>query len=132
MAATATIRDLRNRFPTIRKVVEQEGEVVVTEHGTPDIGHILLACRSKEASRFERLLEAATSLSASSRRRGRCRGTPPRQPWRARTKGALPMTPHVRLEIVTGICLAAFRKVITAAASRDALSSLNEGLAEGR
>ena len=35
MAATATIRDLRNRFPTIRKLVEQEGEVVVTEHGTP-------------------------------------------------------------------------------------------------
>ena len=35
MAATATIRDLRNRFPEIRKLVEKEGEVVVTEQGTP-------------------------------------------------------------------------------------------------
>ena len=35
MAATATIRDLRNRFPMIRKLVEDEGEVIVTEHGTP-------------------------------------------------------------------------------------------------
>ena len=32
---TATIRDLRNRFPTIRKLVEEEGEVIVTEQGTP-------------------------------------------------------------------------------------------------
>jgi antitoxin (DNA-binding transcriptional repressor) of toxin-antitoxin stability system len=35
MPATATVRDLRNRFPQIRKLVEQEGEVVVTEQGTP-------------------------------------------------------------------------------------------------
>ena len=35
MAATATIRDLRNRFPVIRKLVEDEGEVIVTERGTP-------------------------------------------------------------------------------------------------
>ena len=35
MAATATVRDLRNRFPAIRKLVEREGEVVVTEKGTP-------------------------------------------------------------------------------------------------
>jgi len=35
MAATATIRDLRNRFPTIKKLVEAEGEVVVTDQGTP-------------------------------------------------------------------------------------------------
>jgi antitoxin (DNA-binding transcriptional repressor) of toxin-antitoxin stability system len=33
--ATATIRDLRNRFPRVRKLVEQEGEVVVTDQGTP-------------------------------------------------------------------------------------------------
>lgn len=33
MAATATIRDLRNRFPKIRKIVEAEGEVVLTESG---------------------------------------------------------------------------------------------------
>lgn len=35
MPATATVRDLRNRFPQIKKLVEQEGEVVVTERGTP-------------------------------------------------------------------------------------------------
>jgi antitoxin (DNA-binding transcriptional repressor) of toxin-antitoxin stability system len=35
MAATATVRDLRNRFPQVKKLVEQEGEVVVTEQGTP-------------------------------------------------------------------------------------------------
>jgi antitoxin (DNA-binding transcriptional repressor) of toxin-antitoxin stability system len=35
MAATATIRELRNNFPKIRKLVEQEGEVVVTDQGTP-------------------------------------------------------------------------------------------------
>ena len=35
MAATATIRDLRNRFPEIRKLVEREGEVLVTDQGKP-------------------------------------------------------------------------------------------------
>jgi antitoxin (DNA-binding transcriptional repressor) of toxin-antitoxin stability system len=35
MPAIATLRDLRNRFPHVRKLVEQEGEVVVTEQGTP-------------------------------------------------------------------------------------------------
>ena len=35
MSATATVRDLRNRFPQVKKLVEQEGEVVVTEQGTP-------------------------------------------------------------------------------------------------
>ncbi|MBI3490201.1 MAG: type II toxin-antitoxin system Phd/YefM family antitoxin [Acidobacteria bacterium] len=35
MSATATVRDLRNRFPQVRKLVELEGEVVVTEQGTP-------------------------------------------------------------------------------------------------
>lgn len=35
MAATATIRELRNNFPKVRKLVEQEGEVVVTDQGTP-------------------------------------------------------------------------------------------------
>ncbi|MGH9385968.1 MAG: type II toxin-antitoxin system prevent-host-death family antitoxin [Vicinamibacterales bacterium] len=35
MASTATIRDLRNRFPHVRKLVEEEGEVVVTERGAP-------------------------------------------------------------------------------------------------
>jgi antitoxin (DNA-binding transcriptional repressor) of toxin-antitoxin stability system len=35
MSAIATIRDLRNRFPHVKKLVEQEGEVVVIEQGTP-------------------------------------------------------------------------------------------------
>ena len=52
--------------------------------------------------------------------------------WRARTRGALPLTPHGRLEIVTGICLAAFRRLIDAQAKGDALASFDEDLAEGR
>lgn len=35
MAATATVRQLRNQFPKVRKLVEAEGEVLVTEQGTP-------------------------------------------------------------------------------------------------
>jgi antitoxin (DNA-binding transcriptional repressor) of toxin-antitoxin stability system len=35
MAATATIRTLRNDFRRVRKLIEQEGEVVVTDHGAP-------------------------------------------------------------------------------------------------
>jgi hypothetical protein len=35
MAARASIRDLRNRFPRIKKLLEQEGEVLVTDQGTP-------------------------------------------------------------------------------------------------
>lgn len=33
MAVTATIRDLRNRFPKIRRLVESEGEVLLSESG---------------------------------------------------------------------------------------------------
>jgi len=52
--------------------------------------------------------------------------------WRTRVKGALPITLHSRLEITNGICLAAFRRAITAAALADALLSFAEDLAEGR
>ena len=52
--------------------------------------------------------------------------------WRARTKGALPITEHGRLEIVNGLCLAAFRGAISAEALRDALTSFDEDLAERR
>jgi predicted nucleic acid-binding protein len=52
--------------------------------------------------------------------------------WRMRTKGALPITLHGRLEIVNGICLAAFRTAISPEASRDALASFEEDLAESR
>jgi hypothetical protein len=33
MPAIATIRDLRNKFPKIRKLVETEGEVLLSESG---------------------------------------------------------------------------------------------------
>jgi antitoxin (DNA-binding transcriptional repressor) of toxin-antitoxin stability system len=33
MPATATVRELRNHFPRVKKLVETEGEVVVTERG---------------------------------------------------------------------------------------------------
>jgi len=33
MPATASIRDLRNRFPKVRKLIETEGEVLLTESG---------------------------------------------------------------------------------------------------
>jgi antitoxin (DNA-binding transcriptional repressor) of toxin-antitoxin stability system len=33
MPATATIRDLRNHFPKIRKLVETEGEVILSDSG---------------------------------------------------------------------------------------------------
>jgi antitoxin (DNA-binding transcriptional repressor) of toxin-antitoxin stability system len=32
---TATIRDLRTKFPKIRHLVETKGEVIVTERGKP-------------------------------------------------------------------------------------------------
>lgn len=32
---TATIRDLRTQFPRIRRLLEEEGEVIVTDHGEP-------------------------------------------------------------------------------------------------
>jgi antitoxin (DNA-binding transcriptional repressor) of toxin-antitoxin stability system len=33
--ATASIRDLRTRFPRVRALLAVEGELVVTEHGKP-------------------------------------------------------------------------------------------------
>ena len=35
MPPKATVRELRNRFPEVRKLVEREGEVLVTERGEP-------------------------------------------------------------------------------------------------
>jgi len=52
--------------------------------------------------------------------------------WRARTKGGLAVTHHGRVEIINGICLAAFRRYITAEAMSDALASFKEDLEEGR
>lgn len=52
--------------------------------------------------------------------------------WRARAKGALAVTHHGRVEIINGICLAAFRKLITVEAMSDALASFEEDFEEGR
>ena len=52
--------------------------------------------------------------------------------WRHRTRGALPLTPHGRLELVNGIGLGAFRSLIAAEAHADALASFDEDLEEGR
>jgi predicted nucleic acid-binding protein len=52
--------------------------------------------------------------------------------WRRRAKGALPVTLHGRLELVNGICLAAFRRAIGREAMSDALASLEEDFDEGR
>ncbi len=35
MTATTSIRDLRNHFPKVRKLVETAGEVLLTEKGKP-------------------------------------------------------------------------------------------------
>jgi antitoxin (DNA-binding transcriptional repressor) of toxin-antitoxin stability system len=35
MASRLTVRDLRNHFPKVRKLVESEGEVLLTEKGEP-------------------------------------------------------------------------------------------------
>jgi len=51
--------------------------------------------------------------------------------WRSRADGPIAVTHHGRVEITNGICLAAFRKAITAAAMRDALESLDEDFDSG-
>lgn len=35
MMATATIRDLRTRFPRLKEIVAREGEIIVTDRGRP-------------------------------------------------------------------------------------------------
>jgi len=35
MPARATVRELRNQFPKIKRLIEKEGEVIVTDQGTP-------------------------------------------------------------------------------------------------
>lgn len=52
--------------------------------------------------------------------------------WRARVRGPLPVTHHGRVEITNGLCLAAFRRHLSAAALADALGSLDEDFASGR
>ena len=33
--ATASVRELRNHFPKVKKIVEEQGEVIVTDKGQP-------------------------------------------------------------------------------------------------
>lgn len=35
MGVQATVRELRNHFPKVKKLVEEQGEVIVTDQGTP-------------------------------------------------------------------------------------------------
>jgi predicted nucleic acid-binding protein len=51
--------------------------------------------------------------------------------WRAKMKGALPITHHGRVEVINGICLAAHRREITADALTDTLASFDEDFADG-
>ena len=51
--------------------------------------------------------------------------------WRAKTRGALPVTHHGRVEVVNGICLAAHRREITSEALTDTLASFDEDFANG-
>lgn len=51
--------------------------------------------------------------------------------WRAKLKGALPITHHGRVEVINGICLAAHRREITSEAMTDTLASFEEDFAEG-
>ena len=57
MAATATVRDLRNNFPRVRKLLDQEGEVVVTDQGTPAyrLTPIRATARSRQPARKDYL-----------------------------------------------------------------------------
>ena len=51
--------------------------------------------------------------------------------WRARSRGALPITHHGRVEVINGICLAAHRCEITPEALADTLASFDEDFAGG-
>lgn len=46
---TATIRDLRTRFPKVRELLEREGEIVVTDRGRPVITLRMYEAKPKSA-----------------------------------------------------------------------------------
>jgi predicted nucleic acid-binding protein len=52
--------------------------------------------------------------------------------WRSRTRGTLTVTHHGRVEILNGVCLAAFRGYLSSEALADTLASLDEDFTEGR
>ena len=51
--------------------------------------------------------------------------------WRGKTKGALVVTHHGRVEVINGICLAAYRREVSSAALADTLASFDEDFANG-
>jgi antitoxin (DNA-binding transcriptional repressor) of toxin-antitoxin stability system len=80
--AVATIRDLRNHFPKVKKLVETEGEVIVTDKGAPKYKLTLYTparsrkhARSKDymarLSRYQlRPISAAAAKSLNDENRG--------------------------------------------------------------
>jgi len=52
--------------------------------------------------------------------------------WRGRTRGALVVTHHGRVEVINGICLAAHRREIGGEALTDTLASFAEDFADGQ
>jgi antitoxin (DNA-binding transcriptional repressor) of toxin-antitoxin stability system len=105
MAFTTTVRELRNHFPRVRRLLEEEGEVVVTDNGTPKY----------------RLSKLAQTPPAS----------PPLKDYVARMGRHQPRPLTAAAAKALG-CLAAFRKAIGADAMRDALASFDEDIADGR
>jgi len=70
---TATIRDLRTRFPTIRRMLEQEGQLVITDRGRPIIllqpYHERVAQRGTRVDYYARLRHRMPKpLTAAARR----------------------------------------------------------------
>jgi predicted nucleic acid-binding protein len=51
--------------------------------------------------------------------------------WRAKQSGPLPVTHHGRVEVINGLCLAAYRGEIMPEALADTLASFDEDFTEG-
>lgn len=49
MAATASTRDLRNHFPRVKKLLDEDGEVIVTDRGVPR--YLLTLYRSPKSAK---------------------------------------------------------------------------------
>ena len=80
MAATASIRDLRNNFPRVKKLVEEEGEVVVTDQGTPKYR---LTRYPTSGAAAQGLPETVVPLSIAAHQRYGSESAARREPWRA-------------------------------------------------
>ena len=60
MSATSSIRDLRNHFPKIRKLLETEGEVLLTERGKPLYRLVLYVPKEPRPARGKDYMERLT------------------------------------------------------------------------